>query len=51
MNVPPQPKSLRLFPSEWENLRSIAQRRGISRHRLMTDAMRQILDSQNPDAA
>ena len=51
MKIPPQPKSLRLFPSEWENLRSIAQRRGVSRHRLMTDAVRSILQSQNPEVA
>ena len=51
MKIPPQPKSLRLFPSEWENLRPIAQRRGISRHRLMTDAVRSILQSQNPEVA
>ena len=50
MNAP-SPKSLKLFQSEWIELQKIAQRRGVSRHRLMTDAMRSILQSQNPEAA
>ena len=50
MNAP-SPKSLKLFQSEWNELQQIAQSRGLSRHRLMTDAMRSILQSQNPEAA
>ena len=50
MNAP-SPKSLKLLPSEWNELQQIAQRRGVTRHRLMTDAMRSILQSQNPEAA
>ena len=50
MNAP-CPKSLRLFQSEWNELQQIAQSRGLTRHRLMTIAMRQILNSQNPDVA
>ena len=50
MNAP-YPKSLRLFQSEWDELQQIAQIRGLTRHRLMTDAMRSILQSQNPEAA
>ena len=51
MKIIPEPKSIKLLPVEWSQLRSLAERRGISRHRLMTDAMHQILDSQNPDTA
>ena len=46
-----EPKSIKMLPVEWSQLRSIAQRRGISRHRLMTDAMGNILNTQNPDVA
>jgi|GEM_PF-2157012 len=52
MNAPnAYPKSLRLFQFEWMELQQIAQHRGISRHKLMTEAMRQILNSQSPDVA
>ena len=51
MNILPEPKSIKLYPIEWFQLQSIAQRRGISRHKLMTDAMRSILQNQNPEAA
>ena len=50
MNAP-SPKSLKLFQFEWNELQQIAQRRGVSRHRLMTDAVRSILQTQNPEAA
>ena len=50
MNAP-YPKSLRLFKCEWDELQQIAQNRGLTRHRLMTEAMRSILHNQKPEAA
>jgi uncharacterized protein (DUF111 family) len=43
MKIAPEPKSLKLLPTEWEQLQSIAQRRGISRHKLMTMAARDLI--------
>ena len=52
MNAPnAYPKSLRLFQSEWMELQQIAQSRGLTRHRLMTEAMRSIIHNQKPEAA
>ena len=47
----PAPKSLKLFQFEWMELQQIAQQQGVSRHRLMTDAMRSIIQNQNAEAA
>ncbi len=55
MKIVPEPKSVKLYPYEWETLRHLAQQQGISRHRLLTQAARSIIadsyKSQNPDAA
>lgn len=55
MKIIPEPKSVKLYPYEWETLRHLAQQQGISRHRLLTQAARSIIadsyKSQNPEAA
>jgi predicted DNA-binding ribbon-helix-helix protein len=46
-----EPKSLKLYPSEWDELKRIAKSRGMSRHKLMATTIRSILQNQNPNVA
>lgn len=47
----PEPKSLKFLPFEWDALQQIARSLGMSRHRLMADAVRSSLSYQNTDVA